>query len=59
MAFVGCNKTESPKEVVSEYFEDIKFNDENELVNLNKRDNKWKLSIDDELSKLVLGNVSK
>ena len=167
VAFVGCNKTESPKEVVSEYFEDIKFNAENELVNnvietengeeevftketeealkdlvkkleytvgdekidgdkatvnvtvkganllelvtntindamgatvgaifsnkemddseinnivnktllenikkakvderkgtvtLNKRDNKWKLSTDDELSKLVLGNVSK
>lgn len=33
VAFVGCNKTESPKEVVSEYFEDIKFNAENELVN--------------------------
>ena len=28
-------------------------------VTLNKRDNKWKLSTDDELTKLVLGNVSK
>lgn len=33
VAFAGCNKTESPKDVVSEYFEDIKFNAENELVN--------------------------
>lgn len=33
VAFVGCNKTESPKEVVKEYFEDIKYDAENELVN--------------------------
>lgn len=33
VAFVGCNKTDSPKEVVAEYFEDVKFNAENELVN--------------------------